>query len=89
MKAGKEKEAYPVRRGTPMRLGVFRNARGVNFSLNVKGNEKVEVLLFHPGEPEPFQVVQMLDENKTGLVDAVHVAILRRKRSPSRFFTRI
>ncbi|MBR0398410.1 MAG: Type II secretory pathway, pullulanase PulA and related glycosidase [Eubacterium sp.] len=70
-------ESYPVRRGTPMRLGVFRNIRGVNFSLNVKGNEKVEVLLYHPGAAEPFQVVQMLDENKTGLVDAVHVALPR------------
>ena len=70
-----EKEAYAVRRGTPMRLGVFRNNRGVNFSLNVKGNEKVEVLLYHPGGEVPFQVIQMLDENKTGLVDAVHVSL--------------
>ena len=75
MKNGKE--SYPVRRGTPMRLGVFRNSRGVNFSLNVKGDEKVEVLLYHPDAEEPFQIVQMLDENKTGLVDAVHVALPR------------
>ena len=73
----KKAENYPVRRGTPLRMGVSRNRRGVNFSLNVKGNEKVEVLLYHPGEPEPFQIVEMLDQNKTGLVDAVHVSLPR------------
>ena len=70
-----KKRAYACSAGTPLRLGAYRRPKGVNFSINVRGNEHVEVLLYEPGATEPFQVIDMSDDYKTGLVDAVYVEI--------------
>ena len=46
---------YEVTAGSPIRLGVLRHRGGVNFSLNVRGKEKVEILLYRKDEDEPLQ----------------------------------
>jgi pullulanase/glycogen debranching enzyme len=50
-------QQYAVCAGSPLRLGAMRHRGGVNFSLNVRGTETVEVLLYREGEEEPFQAV--------------------------------
>lgn len=66
---------YEFSAGSPLRLGVVRHRGGVNFSLNVQGKEQVEVVLYRKDEEEPFQVIKLPDDYKTGQVYAVHVEI--------------
>ncbi len=71
---------YEVTAGSPIRLGVRRHRGGVNFSLNVRGKEKVEILLYRKDEDEPFQIVALPDAYKTGQVYAAHIAIPKTDR---------
>ncbi|MGI6118264.1 MAG: hypothetical protein ACOYBC_07710, partial [Bilifractor sp.] len=68
-------EQYKVSTGSPMRLGAFCRRDGVNFSLNVRNTEKVELLLYEENEENPFQVIEFINEYKTGQVYAVHVEL--------------
>lgn len=71
---------YEVSAGSPIRLGVLRHRGGVNFSLNVRGKETVEILLYRPDEEKPFQIIALPDDYKTGQVYAAHVAIPKNDR---------
>jgi isoamylase len=71
---------YEVSAGSPIRFGVLRHRGGVNFSLNVRGKETVEILLYRKDEDEPFQTVTLPEEYKTGQVYAAHIAIPKNDR---------
>lgn len=68
-------QQYAVCAGSPLRLGAMRHRGGVNFSLNVRGTETVEALLYREGEEEPFQAVAFPEDYRTGQIYAAHVSV--------------
>lgn len=70
-----KKTTYPVTAASPLICGVFRKEEKTVFAFTAPENAEVELCLFVNEEKEPFQVICMTDDFRTGSVYAAAVAI--------------
>ncbi len=62
----REIKGFRTTRGNCLQNGAFEAMGGINFTIHSQHATSVELVLFHPGEAEPFAVIPFLEEYRVG-----------------------
>lgn len=74
-----QKQAYQFRPGNPAQMGATINKKGINFSIEIEGNQEASLLLYKKGQEEPWEI-SIDDSMRTGEVGSIFVENIDEKK---------